>query len=236
MRTLTIDTSTNILGVAILDEMELIGQKVTRVNQDHSSRLMPAIVELMKDVNVEPVELEKIIVAKGPGSYTGIRIGVTVAKSLAWALDIPVVGVSSLESLAYQAKVRNGLVCSFFDARRENVFAGVYRVTNGIITTEKADANIAFADLEKYLLSLNEEVVLLSPDIKKFTDLMTEELKDIMIIPKLPDHITNPSNLAVIGLQQKNEDSHELIPEYLRMAEAEVNWLKTKENESNNYD
>lgn len=236
MRTLTIDTSTNILGVAILDEMELIGQKVTRVNQDHSSRLMPAIVELMKDVNVEPVELEKIIVAKGPGSYTGIRIGVTVAKSLAWALNIPVVGVSSLESLAYQAKIRNGLVCSFFDARRENVFAGVYRVTDGIMTTEKADANIRFADLEKYLLSLNEEVVLLSPDIKKFTDLMTKELKDIIIIPKSPDHITNPSNLAVLGMQKKNEDSHELIPEYLRMAEAEVNWLKTKEKESNNYD
>ncbi len=236
MRTLTIDTSTNILGVAILDEMELIGQKVTRVNQDHSSRLMPAIVELMKDVNVEPVELEKIIVAKGPGSYTGIRIGVTVAKSLAWALNIPVVGVSSLESLAYQAKIRNGLVCSFFDARRENVFAGVYRVTDGIMTTEKADANIRFADLEKYLLSLNEEVVLLSPDIKKFTDLMTKELKDIIIIPKSPDHITNPSNLAVLGMQKKNEDSHELIPEYLRMAEAEVNWLKTKEKESNNHD
>src|SRR5699024_7275284 len=124
MNTLAIDTSTNILGDAILDDTELIGQKVTKVNKHHTSRLMPAIVELMKDINPKPEALEKIVVGAGPGSFTGIRIGVTVAKSLAWALNIPVVRVSSLESLAYQAKLKEGIVCSFFDARRENVYAG----------------------------------------------------------------------------------------------------------------
>src|SRR5699024_2189891 len=111
MKTLAIDTSTNILGVAILDDTELIGQKVTKV------------------IKLKPEALEKIVVGAGPGSFTGIRIGVTVAKSLAWALNIPVVRVSSLESLAYQAKLKEGIVCSFFDARRENVYAGIYRVS-----------------------------------------------------------------------------------------------------------
>lgn len=232
MKTLAIDTSTNILGVAILDKTELIGQKITRVNQDHSSRLMPAIVELMKDLNIEPQDLEKIIVAEGPGSYTGIRIGVTIAKSLAWALDIPVVGVSSLESLAYQAKLREGLICAFFDARRENVFAGIYRVTNGKVTSVKRDANLTFSDLEETLNSLNEEVVLLSPDIVKFEDLMGEKLKSLAIIPESPYHISNPSNLVLIGLNKNTENSHQLTPEYLRMAEAEVNWLKAQEKGS----
>ena len=108
MITLTIDTSKNILGIAILEESELIAQKITRVNQDHSSRLMPAIVELMDDVKIKPNELGKIVVAEGPGSYTGIRIGVTVAKSLAWSLNIPIIAVSSLESLAYQAQLKDG--------------------------------------------------------------------------------------------------------------------------------
>lgn len=228
MKTLVIDTSTNILGIAILNNTELIGQKVTKVNQDHSSRLMPAIVELMKDINMEPHNLEKIIVGEGPGSYTGIRIGVTVAKSLAWALDIPVVGVSSLESLAYQAKLREGLVCTFFDARRENVFAGIYRVANNKVTSVKQDANVTFLDLAENLISLNEEVVLLSPDIKKFETLMSEELKRLSIIPELPFHISNPSNLALIGMDKNIENLHQLTPEYLRLAEAEANWLKAK--------
>jgi len=232
MKTLVIDTSTNILGVAILNDTELIGQKVTKVNQDHSSRLMPAIVELMKDINIKPENLEKIIVGEGPGSYTGIRIGVTVAKSLAWALDIPVVGVSSLESLAYQAKLRDGLVCTFFDARRENVFAGIYRVANGKVTAVKQDANVSFLNLAENLISLNEEVILLSPDIKKFEDLMSEELKTLAIIPETPFHISNPSNLALIGLDKDIADLHQLTPEYLRLAEAEANWLKAKEKGS----
>src|SRR5690625_7282069 len=100
MYTGAIDTATDILCVAILDDTELIGQTVTKVNNDHSSRLMPAIVELMKDNNMKPEALEKIVVGAGPGAFTGIRIGVTVAKSLSLDLNIPVFRVSILESLA----------------------------------------------------------------------------------------------------------------------------------------
>ncbi len=228
MKTLTIDTSTNILAVAILEDTELIGQKITRVNQDHSSRLMPAIVELMKELNLEPNELKEIVVAEGPGSYTGIRIGVTVGKSLAWALDIPIIGVSSLESLAYQAKLRDGLVCTFFDARRENVFAGIYRVSNGVISNVYEDANISFKELEGQLISMNEKVIVLSPDMSKFMHLLSDKLKAIITIPESPYHIVNPSNLALISKNKTAENTHQLLPKYLRMAEAEVNWLKAK--------
>ena len=232
MITLTIDTSTNILGVAILKESELIAQKITRVNQDHSSRLMPAIVELMNDVNIKPNELGKIVVAEGPGSYTGIRIGVTVAKSLAWSLNIPIIAVSSLESLAYQAQLKDGLVCSFFDARRNNVFAGIYRFDKGVITSIKPDANLSFKALEAELLSMNEEVILLSPDIDKFKSLMTDDIKLLATIPEPTYHIANPVNLAFIAQGKSADNLHQLTPEYLRMAEAEVNWLKAKEKGS----
>src|SRR5690606_31260140 len=94
----------------------------SNVPKTHSLRLMPAIVQLMNDLNMKPNDLDKIVVANGPGSYTGVRIGVTTAKTLAWSLNIPVVGVSSLEVLAYQGRFFNGFVSPFFDARRQTVF------------------------------------------------------------------------------------------------------------------
>src|SRR5699024_5243792 len=189
MKTLAIDTSTNILGVAILDNTELIGQKVTKVNKDHSSRLIPAIVELMKDINMKPEALEKIVVGAGPGSFTGNRIGVTVAKSLAWTLNIQVVRVSNLVSLAYQAKLKDGIVCSFFDARRENIYAKIYRVSNNQVTTIKPDSKVTFSDLTENLLSFNEEITLLSHDIKKFDELMSEDFKKQTVITDITFHI-----------------------------------------------
>src|SRR5699024_11439963 len=105
------------------------------------------------------------------------RIDSTVKISLAWALNITFFVISSLESLANQAKLKEGIVCSFFDARRENVYAGIYRVSNNQVTTIKPDSNVTFSDLTENLLSFNEEITLLSPDIKKFDELMSVDFK-----------------------------------------------------------
>src|SRR5690606_7564559 len=127
MNVLAIDTSNQVMGIAILKEDHVIGEVVTNIAKNHSVRLMPAIEQLMKEVGMEPEELDKIVVAKGPGSYTGVRIGLSIAKTMAWALDIPVVGVSSLEPLAFQGRFFYGYICPFFDARRGLVYAGVYQ-------------------------------------------------------------------------------------------------------------
>src|SRR5690625_6772704 len=104
MNILAIDTSNQTMGVAVLKENQISCEIVTNIKKNHSVRLMPAIDQLMKEVSVMPEELNKIVVAKGPGSYTGVRIGLTTAKTMAWALNIPVVGVSSLETLTYQGQ------------------------------------------------------------------------------------------------------------------------------------
>ncbi len=114
MKILAMDTSNQVLSVALLDDKQLIGEITTNIAKNHSVRLMPAVEKLMKDVNVKPSELDRIIVAKGPGSYTGVRIGLATAKTMAWALDIPVIGVSSLEALAYQGILFDGIICPFF--------------------------------------------------------------------------------------------------------------------------
>src|SRR5699024_12796876 len=117
MNILAMDTSNQALGVAILKDEEIIGEMVTNIANNHSVRLMPAIDQLMKDVNLCPDELDKIVVAKGPGSYTGVRIGFSTAESLAWALDTPLTGVSSVEALADQGRCSHATVCPFFVAR-----------------------------------------------------------------------------------------------------------------------
>lgn len=97
---LGIDTATDTMSVALSNEGQIMGEITTNLKKNHSVRLLPAISELLTECGVTVRDLTKIAVAKGPGSYTGLRIGVTAAKTLAWDLGIPIVGVSSLEVLA----------------------------------------------------------------------------------------------------------------------------------------
>lgn len=126
MNILAIDTSNHVMGVAVVSDGKVIGEVITNLKKNHSVRLMPTITSLMEEIGMQPEELNQIAVAQGPGSYTGVRIGVTTAKTLAWSLEIPIVGVSSIEVLAYQGRFYPGEICTFFDARRQTVFAGVY--------------------------------------------------------------------------------------------------------------
>lgn len=235
MNILAIDTSNQVLGVSILKNKHLVGEFTTNVPKTHSLRLMPAIVQLMKDLNMKPSELDKIVVAKGPGSYTGVRIGVTTAKTLAWSLNIPVVGISSLEVLAYQGRFFNGIVCPFFDARRQTVFTGLYKWSNGQLKEHVKERNVSMEDWLKQLRNENEAILLLSPHIELYQDMIYQILDDLAIIPEHVYHISKPSHLALAGMNKEPEDTHLLVPNYLRLAEAEANWIK-EQKDKNSYE
>ncbi|MFD2046474.1 tRNA (adenosine(37)-N6)-threonylcarbamoyltransferase complex dimerization subunit type 1 TsaB [Ornithinibacillus salinisoli] len=234
MSILAIDTSNQVLGVAILRENQVIGEVVTNITKNHSVRLMPAIDNLMKEVNIEPTQLEKIVVAKGPGSYTGVRIGLTTAKTLAWSLNIPIVGVSSLEVLAYQGRFFDSLVCPFFDARRGLVFTGLYEWIDGKLALIVEETNILMEEWLTRLSESNKKILFLSPDIEKHRELIREKLGDLAIIPEDTYHIAKPSHLALAGSYHGAEHTHSIAPNYLRLAEAEANWLKNQEGNKTN--
>src|SRR5690625_4448999 len=130
MNILAIDTSTEKLNVAIAQNENITAELTLASKNNHSSRLMPSIAHMMKKVNINPEQLNEIVVGQEPGSYTGTRIGITTAKTLAWSLEIPIFTVSSLKATALSGIFFDGLICPFFDARRKSVFTSLYRSEN----------------------------------------------------------------------------------------------------------
>jgi tRNA threonylcarbamoyladenosine biosynthesis protein TsaB len=233
MHILAIDTSNQALGVAIMKENEVIGEIRTNISKNHSVRLMPAIDYVMKEVNLTPDQLDKVVVAKGPGSYTGVRIGLTTAKTLAWSLNIPIVGVSSLEGLAYQGRFSDSLICPFFDARRGLVYTGLYQFKDGKILLVEEEQNTMFSDWLDKLAKLEQHVLFLSPDILKHKDSIQDKIGARALIPEMTYHNPKPSDLVLAASYHKEDKTHTLTPNYLRLAEAEANWISAQEDQKN---
>ncbi|GGC97263.1 tRNA (adenosine(37)-N6)-threonylcarbamoyltransferase complex dimerization subunit type 1 TsaB [Thalassobacillus devorans] len=226
MNVLAIDTSNQILGVAVVKNGETAGELITNIKKNHSVRLMPAIAQLMKETGVTPSDLDRIVVAKGPGSYTGVRIGLTTAKSMGWALNIPVIGVSSLEVLAYQGMYFNGSICPFFDARRGLVYTGLYDQDMKLL---KDETNMLMAEWLEELKEREEPILFLSQDVELHREAIEEILGDQAIIPPQACHAPRPSALALAGENKEAESLHGLVPNYLRLVEAEAKWLEQQE-------
>ena len=127
MKILGIDTSTPIGSVALINGEHLVAEHTLNIVQAHSSRLMPAIDTVLKWGDITAAELDGCAVGTGPGSFTGIRIGIATIKSLCYALDKPIVGVSTLEAIAYNLRWNEGLICPILDARRNEVYGAIFR-------------------------------------------------------------------------------------------------------------
>lgn len=234
MNTLSIDTSNQIMGVAIVKDNEIIGDITTRLAKNQTSRLMPAIEYLMGTLDMSPNELDQIVVARGPGSFTGVRIGLTTAKTMAWSLDIPVIDVSSLEALAYQAYFYQGYICPFFDARRGNVYTAVYRKKDNQLETVYEEENLSMETWLDKISELGENIVFLSPNLTIFKQLIIDKLGGQAIIPEGPFHTIRPSHLVQVAVNKEPSNLHTLTPNYLRLAEAETKWLNAQKDNNEN--
>ena len=126
MRILGIDTSTPIGSVALIVDDNIVAEHTLNIVQAHSSRLMPAIDAVLKWGEITPDDLDGCAVGIGPGSFTGIRIGVATVKSLCYAVDKPIIGVSTLEAIAYNLRWTTGLVCPILDARRSEIYGAIF--------------------------------------------------------------------------------------------------------------
>lgn len=246
---LALDTSTSSMTIALFQQGRVIAEYGDHADRNHSIRLVPAIRELVASAGLRMSELGGIAAGNGPGSYTGIRIAATVAKTLAWSLNIPLIGVSSLEALAYGAARCAGggelWVAPVMDARRGKVYTGLYRMSGGQWRREAGDGVRMLDDwlqeLAAPMIGEREAVVLLPGDLSGIGDYVKElcaaQQSDSGISWR-PEHCVlqaaDVARLAIMyGMDAAVTDAHAYIPNYTQLSEPEKKWAKTKELRQN---
>lgn len=230
---LGIDTANTPLSVAIVKDGEVMAEENSMMAINHSLRAMPAIEELFQKVGLAPSDIDAIAVSEGPGSYTGVRIGVTIAKTLAWTLNKPLTGVSSLKVLAANAIYFEGLICPMVDARRGNVYSAAYRVSDGELIDVIEDGHYPLNVLIQQLQQLDEPILFIGKDSRLHQDALNETFDERAIMAPVHYNPPRASSLIFIAEQQEETDVHHFVPEYCRLAEAEANWLKLQREEQN---
>ena len=236
MNLLALDTSNRSLTVASASDHHLIAQVSYENQHSHSVTLMPAIDQVVQQAGWQPQDLDRIIVAQGPGSYTGLRIGVTTAKMLAWTLHKELVGVSSLAVLAQNVGPTKGYLVPLFDARNHNVFAGVYRFNEQEqLETVVEDQHLALATLLQELHQIDQPLCFIYDLRADFQ----EQIKNILgtQVRFIDCYQPQPESLITLGLQAAViTDLNQFVPHYLRQTQAELIWSQTHSvNSSSNY-
>ena len=223
MKVLAFDMSSKALSLAILEDKQVLAETTINIKKNHSITLMPAIDFLMASLDWTPKDLDRIVVAEGPGSYTGLRIAVATAKTLAHTLNIELIGMSSLLSLV--PRQQEGLLVPLMDARRNNVYAGFYENAKPVMP----EAHLSFAEvLEKVT---DAEQVTFVGEVGPFVEQIQEKLPQASYQETLP----NAANLALWAWDKKADSLHDFVPNYLKRVEAEENWLKNHTESGESY-
>lgn len=225
MKILGIDSSGLVASAAIADEKNIIAEFTVNNKQTHSQTLLPMIEKVVDMSGIELEQIDAIAIAAGPGSFTGLRIGSATAKGIGLALKKPVVSVPTLEGLAYRVSVFEGIICPIMDARRNQVYTGIYKMDKGnlvCLSEQKAvDIHEIMEELEKY----DEKVIFLGDGVEVQRETIEKEFKKEYCFA--PIHLSKQSAAAVAVLgniyfnQGKAEDAAEHKPIYLRKSQAE---------------
>lgn len=223
MKVLAFDTSSKALSLAILEDKQVLAETTINIKKNHSITLMPAIDFLMASLDWTPKDLDRIVVAEGPGSYTGLRIAVATAKTLAHTLNIELVGMSSLLALVpYQ---QEGLFVPLMDARRNNVYAGFYENAKPVMP----EVHLPFERVIELIKGASQ--VTFVGEVAPFVEQIQEYLPRTNFKETLP----NAANLALLAWDKEADSLHDFVPNYLKRVEAEENWLKNHTESGESY-
>ncbi len=246
MKILGIDSSGMTASVALVTGDSLVSEYTVNNKRTHSETLLPMIDEMLRLAGTEPAELDAVAIASGPGSFTGLRIGAATAKGLALALDIPIVPVPTLEGLAYNLAGDKRLIVSLMDARRNEVYAGAYRVSAESVTIVLNEEALPVTELFEKLNEIGEEVVFVGDGIPVVKNILADSLKTgeaaddaktagdadnsrVLIVPysfaSMQNAAQRGASVAALGKlyfeEGKAINSDDFAPEYLRKSQAE---------------
>ena len=224
MKILGIDSSGLVASVAVAEDDVLLGEYTTNYKKTHSQTLLPMLDELKKMIELDLGTLDAIAISAGPGSFTGLRIGSATAKGLGLALDKPLVEVPTLEGLAYNLWGCSDLVCPIMDARRNQVYTGIYECNDGlrvVMDQNAMDVRDLLAELEK----LGRKVVFLGDGVSAYRSVIQKECKVPFAFAPAHMNAQRAGAIAALGevyfAQGKVVSADEHGPEYLRKSQAE---------------
>lgn len=225
MRVLAIDTATATGSVALVDGQQVVGEYLLNIQATHSERLMPALVRMLEDADTSGDTVDGIAVATGPGSFTGLRIGVATAKSLAYTWQRPLIGITVLEGLALQVGFAAQWVCSLVDARHGEAYGCLYRM-DGLPEPATDYWAGPVADFLQQVLTLARGPICFAGDgVTANWDLIAETVGERLIRPTSNSIYLRASSVGLLGRERllagERHDPLSLAPLYLRLSEAE---------------
>ena len=233
MLTLAFETSAKAASVALTENGKLLGESYQNTGLTHSQTLMVMAEDLLKQCGKTMADVTAVAVAEGPGSITGVRIGVAAAKGLAWGGQLPCYGVSTLEAMAVSLGVYEGTVCACMDARRSQVYNALFRVEGGKLTRISEDRAIALAELKTELEHIDGPIFLVGDGAVLTYKTLSGEIPNL-VLP--PEHRLHQRAVGVALLAEQKHtagepgDGNALSPNYLRLSQAERERMEKEKN------
>lgn len=220
MKILALESSAKAASAAIMDDGTLIAQYSQCNALTHSRTLLPMVEDMLKNTDMSLKDIDLIAVAHGPGSFTGIRIGVSTVKGLAWAADKKCVGVSTLAAMAWHGVSFGGLICPVMDARRSQVYNALFEIKDGAPVRLCPDRAISLKELSQELYSLGKTAYLVGDGAKMCFEYMNNEGVSCALAP---DNLLYQSawGVGMAARSEKAGTADELLPVYLRLSQAE---------------
>lgn len=228
MKILSISTSSKICSVTVLEDTNVLKEFSQNNGLTHSESLMPLIQSTISSLNVTLKDIDLIVCDKGPGSFTGIRIGIATAKAFSDSLNIPTIGISSLEALAYNVK-QTGIVCSLVDAKHDNVYVGVFEKTENQIILRREFSTENIYDILNEFKDSKYNITFVGDGAINYKSIISSEIPNKSIF--IDNNDLSTSNLGIAGYSHfKDGVFSDIMPLYLRKSQAE-RMLKEKNNE-----
>ena len=220
MKILSIDTSSNLCAVAVLEDNNLIKENILDDTKNHSEKIMPVIAQTLEESNLKLKDIDLIVCDKGPGSFTGIRIGVATVMSFIDSLKIPAIGITSLESLAYNVilnETKPSFICSLIDARNDNVYFELYNTLSDLpsvqVSADCKNINELISELKNY-----DNICFVGDGSITHKEILSANLNATF---SNYNEISSYS-LGIAGLNAYNSGrKDDLLPVYLRKSQAE---------------
>ncbi len=224
MLILAFETSAKAGSVALLQNGKLLGESYQNTGLTHSQTLLSMAENLLTSCGYTPQQVQAVAVAAGPGSFTGIRIGVAAAKGFAWGLEIPCCGVSTLEAMAENFGIADGYVVPVMDARRSQVYNAVFQAKQGTLNRITEDRAISLEDLSKELAELKGPIYLVGDGSTLAYNTLKDNISSLIMPAEHRMH-QRAAGVAIVGEQMVQAgpccDAAGLTPNYLRLSQAE---------------